>query len=295
MIHEQSMNKIALKDTVVLTTVYPIALQYFIEYLESLLVQSDRYFDIVIVNDGVENLSSILDKYVQLSFVVLNAEETPSLNREKLINYAIKQSYNIAIFADCDDCFSPQRVEITKKLLDQHDIIVNDLTLFNSEYIIQENYFSERFSNYQKITFEDISNKNMFGLSNTAIKLKGLKFFSLDKRLVAIDWYVFSTLLLKGKNAIFTNDIVTDYRQHSNNTIGIGKLDKNLLKKSINIKQLHYTLMGSQSEEYYFLNQQLDSLRKQLNTDEKINQYIDLFNKKNHFPLWWELPLYNEI
>ena len=66
-----------------------------------------------------------------------------------------------------------------------------------------------------------IKNKNIFGLSNTALKINILSKVTFDKDLVAVDWYLYKMLLKNGSNAVFSNKAITYYRQHKNNTVGL--------------------------------------------------------------------------
>ena len=42
-----------------------------------------------------------------------------------------------------------------------------------------------------------------------------------DELLIAVDWFMFKGLLKLGFKAIFTNEIISYYRQHLDNTIGL--------------------------------------------------------------------------
>jgi formyltetrahydrofolate synthetase len=134
-------------------------------------------------------------------------------------------------------------------------------------------YLSKRINNYKEINLEFIINKNIFGLSNTAIKLKNLKKFNLPNNLIALDWYIFSKLLVEGKKAIFTNKTITFYRQHKNNIIGMKKMNNKLLKKILKVKKKHYRAISKISN-YFKI--KLNKLKNQEN------------NKKIDYPVWWE-------
>jgi len=46
-----------------------------------------------------------------------------------------------------------------------------------------------------------------------------------DDSLVAVDWLMFKDLLKLGHKAIFTNEIISYYRQYSDNTIGLREME----------------------------------------------------------------------
>ena len=71
------------------------------------------------------------------------------------------------------------------------------------------------------IDYEFIKDKNIFGMSNTAIKLKNISKVIFDDNIIPIDWFFFRAILKQGLKALFTNETETFYRQHKNNTVGL--------------------------------------------------------------------------
>ena len=103
--------------------------------------------------------------------------------------------------------------------------MVNDVSLFDDSGIYETMYMSNRLKDNSKISFEYIQNKNIFGLSNTAIKLDILEEVVFDENLVAVDWYLFKELLKNSFSAVFINKAITYYRQYKDNTIGLQAVD----------------------------------------------------------------------
>jgi hypothetical protein len=211
-----------------LTTIFPMEDEFLNDFFNSLENQTFKKFDVIVVNDNYENFKIIKDKYKNLNIIEFKFSNTPAKNREFGINWCKENGYNVLIFGDSDDCFSENRVEKSIQLLEKRNVIVNDLTLFDKKGIIIEKYFSHRIKNNSVIDYEFIKNKNICGLSNTAINLDIVnKKVEFPKAIIAVDWYLFKSLL-KNYNALFTNEIVTYYRQYENNTIGL-KNDGNFL------------------------------------------------------------------
>jgi hypothetical protein len=211
-----------------LTTIFPMEDEFLNDFFNSLENQTFKKFDVIVVNDNYENFKIIKDKYKNLNIIEFKFSNTPAKNREFGINWCKENGYNVLIFGDSDDCFSENRVEKSIQLLEKRNVIVNDLTLFDKKGIIIEKYFSHRIKNNSVIDYEFIKNKNICGLSNTAINLDIVnKKVEFPKDIIAVDWYLFKSLL-KNYNALFTNEIVTYYRQYENNTIGL-KNDGNFL------------------------------------------------------------------
>jgi len=210
------MNKVAF-----LTTVFPESEKFLKPFFNSLSTQTYKNFDLVIVNDDFKNLDFYKDLYSNLNIIDINSYNTPAKNREVGINYCIDQNYEILAFGDSDDYFKDNRIEKSLELLKKSDVIINDLSLFDENSVYEKNYLSNRLKNLDIIDFEFIKDKNIFGMTNTAIKLNGIEKVSFDKEIRAIDWYFFKSLLRKDCKAIFTNETESFYRQHKNNTTGL--------------------------------------------------------------------------
>ena len=210
------MNKVAF-----LTTVFPENEKFLKTFFNSLSIQIYKNFDLVIVNDDFKNLDFYKNLYSNLNIVDINSSNTPAKNREVGINYCIDQNYDVLVFGDSDDYFKENRIEKSLELLKKSDVIINDLSLFDENGVYEENYLSNRLKNLDIIDFEFIKDKNIFGMTNTAIKLKDIEKVSFSKETIAIDWYFFKTILKKDLRAIFTNETESFYRQHKNNTAGL--------------------------------------------------------------------------
>ena len=209
------------KKIAFLTTIFPIKVEYLYDFCDSLQSQTYKDFDIVVLNDGYKDFDKLKMKYKELSFIELKYSNTLAKNREYAINYVIDNNYDILIFGDSDDYFSHNRVEKSIELLNHYDIVVNDLSLFREEGIYCQKYISNRINNNVKIDFEFIKDKNIFGLSNTALNMYILDRVVFNQDLVAVDWFLFKKLLKNNNSAIFTNETETFYRQYESNTLGL--------------------------------------------------------------------------
>lgn len=212
--------------TAFLTTIFPMQKEYLFDFFNSLKNQTYKNFDIVVVNDGYENFDEFKKIFKELNIVELPYKNTPAKNREYGINYCIEKAYDILIFGDSDDYFSQNRVEKSIELLKNNDIVVNDFDLFDENGVYEEKYISNRVENNAIIKANFIEDKNIFGLSNSALNLNILKNrVVFEKDLVATDWFLFKNLLKSGKKAIFTNETISFYRQHKENIVGLQKKD----------------------------------------------------------------------
>ena len=214
-----------MKNVAFLTTIFPMEEQFLIDFFDSLSGQTYDNFDVVVVNDGYDNFYDVKIKYQNLSIIELPYSGTPAKNREYGINYCIDHKYDILVFGDSDDYFSNNRITKSVELLSSHDIVVNDLTTFDKTGILHDKYISNRVENNLIINYSFIKDKNIFGMTNTAINLNILDKVKFDDSLVAVDWFMFKDLLKLGHKAIFTNEIISYYRQYFDNTIGLREME----------------------------------------------------------------------
>src|SRR5262245_21574552 len=158
-----SPNKIAY-----FSVVYPKARIYLDEFLGSAERQSQRNFDVLLVNDGVGGLEELCKKYRKLKVNILGAFGSPSENRKQGLAAAKRMGYKKIVLADCDDFDASNRLEVTSRLLDTHDIVVNDLDLMNERSEIQrKSYFSSRLMDLTTIDAHFIEEKNVLGFGNS--------------------------------------------------------------------------------------------------------------------------------
>ena len=269
-----------------LTTIYPENEEYLIEFFNSLSEQTFKGFDLIVVNDGCRNIREVTKKFDKMNIILLNYSSTPTKNRQHGINYVVSNNYENIIFGDSDDLFDNNRLRVSVDLLSSYDIVVNDLSTFQSKSIHIKNYISNRVANNTEIDIEFIRDKNIFGLSNTSLKAKLFKEINLDSDMVALDWFIFSRALLQNARAVFTNTTETYYRQHGNNTIGIGKLTSDFIYAGVAVKIQHYgklMQLDSRYEEFYY---EIKYLQEKI-ADSK---YVErLVHQKMKYPLWWEM------
>jgi len=279
------------KKIAFLTTIFPIEQSYVIDFFDSLSNQTRKDFELIVLNDGYTNFDKIKKHYIDLNIIELPTAGNIAKNREVLINYVKNNVYDIAIFGDIDDVFSPNRVERTVSELRHADIVVNELTAIQEGKVIDEKIYSRRVSHNQVINFDFIKDKNIFGLSNTAINLHSLTRASIifPSDLIAVDWYFYSILLNQGLCAVFINDIVTYYRQHAGNIIGSGSMTADKLKHILTVKKIHYQHMKKISVEFEALTDMILLLEELIEDEARFNELLRHNQNKLKNPLWWEL------
>ena len=287
------MNKVAF-----LSTVYPGADTYLDDFFKSLVTQDYKHFDVIILNDGLDNFEKYSSLYKTLNIHEIKYTDTPAKIREKGLKYTIENKYDVIIFGDCDDYFKNNRLSESIRCLEAYDVVVNDFDLLsNDNKIITPNYLSNRLNDNQEILLDYVLDKNCFGLSNTAINAKFLRSICFDSNLIAVDWYLFSFLLLRGIRAVFTNNTGTYYRQYEGNAIGISSLDDSKILKGIEAKLIHYREMAKLSDEFLPLYESFYNLRNAISKNNGFKEsYLEqIRNREIVSPLWWEnIKLLNE-
>ncbi|MEW5767136.1 MAG: glycosyltransferase [bacterium] len=261
------------------------------EYLSSLEKQTYKDFDLILINDGFAGLDEFKAKY-RLNIREIRYEDTPAKIREFAINYIKHKGYEYIIFTDSDDFFSENRVEKSIELLRYYHIVANDLTPVSEKgEVLNSLYLSNRIDNRSEIRFDFISDKNIFGFSNTSLRWECLREgVGFDKDLIAVDWYLFSTLLKKGCRAVFTNEAVTFYRIYQDNVVGLSSdIDKAKVEKEINVKLLHYKNFSKIDNKFRPLYKGFEELKKDMADKAYSQEYIEKIKGLNiHKPLWWE-------
>lgn len=279
------------KRVAVLGVVFSGIEKFIDEYLASLERQTYKDFDLILINDGFAGLDEFKAKY-SLNIREIRYEETPAKIREFAINYIKHKGYEYIIFTDSDDFFSENRVEKSIELLGYYNIVVNDLTAVSDKgEVLDSLYLSNRLNNRSEINFDFISDKNIFGFSNTALRLECLREeVGFDKDLIAVDWYLFSKLLKNGCNAVFTNEAFTFYRLYEGNVVGLSSdIDKAKVEKGINGKLLHYKSFSKIDNKFRPLYKGFEQLKKDMADKEYSKEYIEKIKGLNiHKPLWWE-------
>lgn len=260
--------------------------KYLEDYFCSLDQQTYANFDILIIEDGLD----LPQKYCRNNLIKKKSSEknTPADIRYFGIEYSRNNNYDVIIFTDCDDFFSENRVERSIQSLKSADFYVNKL--------IPIDEFGKIIDGIDNITvpsqlgINEILNANYFGMSNTALNIKSLpKDFYIPSDLVAVDWWLYTILLLKNRKYISDEKVITFYRQYYKNTIGITSfLDKGRLQKGINVKKIHYTTLLEYCKKMGLIDcclllkksiLELNELSTRAQDENFIKNYITVINK----------------
>ena len=272
------------------SVVYPQALPYLKDVRESALSQTRKDFDIIVVNDGCDE-ERIIEELLGLNVTILEAKGGFTANRLQGIKYARNKGYKYFLFCDADDSFTSNRYERTIAEFEEGkaDILVCNLNIADEhcQPFLKE-YFSKEIPEDKWINAEFLKDKNIFGMSNTAIRLDALTEDIQIPETPIVDWLLFTVLLLKGLKAKYITDSMVNYRQYSSNMIGITRYDVASFKKLAGLKKNHYRLLvDSGYPQYEDLCQ--ESLSLLTLSDVEIENIVKREISMHPQPLWWQI------
>ena len=279
-----------MNDTVFFTVIYPGVEAYLDDFLLSLSLQSIKEFDLFIVNDGITNVERWVERYSELSIQIYPCNGSIAKIRETALNEIVALGYSYVVFGDSDDFFSCNRIEVVMNKLQHYDVVVNDLSPVDEHgTLVYRRYLSNRYSNDCQITSHDILSKNIFGLTNTAVRVDKMLLPLFPDNLVAVDRFIFSVLLLNGCSAGFTNEVESYYRQHGINIAGIGKVTDVQIMRTVIVKKYHYCALKDYADFYHEKCLLYNDLNDDLLNDSFKQKYIEAVQQNQYeFPFWWE-------
>ena len=115
-----------MSNTVFATFVYPESEMHLPRMFRSLREQSDHDFDIVIFNDGLQNIDKICKHHLTKPVEIKSATGTIAKIRAFGLRQLKDLGYENVIFGDADDSFARNRVEVCKNLLQVYDLFCHD-------------------------------------------------------------------------------------------------------------------------------------------------------------------------
>jgi glycosyltransferase involved in cell wall biosynthesis len=266
------------------TVIYPSVKQFFPEFIQSLRNQTDQGFHLLIVNDGC-NLSDF--DLSDFEYTLLDEGGSISKNREILINEAYSQQYEWIVFADADDWFEANRIEIIRSLISNYDVIANEIVPFTNEHFSGPK-FEHVLGNFQQIDLNFIFDKNLFGLSNAACRTQFLKDITIPNEIIAVDWFLFTKAIQSGAKACFTAKTKTFYRQWEENIIGIDKISEKEIKIGVKAKYFHYKRLIGTNPWYKDNLPWITDLYQKIENSEFDSYIKKVREAEQKATFWWE-------
>jgi glycosyltransferase involved in cell wall biosynthesis len=278
-------------NTVVFSVIYPGVEQYLRDFISSLLKQTDKDFTLFLINDGCLNIDLLLER-IDIPIKVLQQKGQPAAIRKIGIKWVVSEGAESIIFADADDYFAENRIEISKKLMFKHDIVCNELLLTGQEYPQPVPMLGKYFEDGAEITQEDIIRGNCLGLSNAAITVDKICKLAAEipDDIIAFDWAFFTLSLHGGAEAIFTKKTQTYYRQHGENIASPCSFSVSQILRGVRIKRDHYNFLSQYYYEYTNLSKVYQSLYTKLQSDVLLKEEYCKAMRMNatEISIWWE-------
>jgi glycosyltransferase involved in cell wall biosynthesis len=272
------------------SVVYSKALPYLRDVRDSALAQTRKDFDVVLVNDSCDK-AQLKEIFSPLDVTILDPDGGFSGNRTQGINYARKQGYKYILFCDADDSFTANRYERTIVEFEKNDadILVCNLNIADEQCRpFFKDYFSKEIEEERWIDADFLKDKNIFGMSNTAIRLDALTEDIQIPETPIVDWLLFTTLLFKGLKARYITDSMVNYRQYSSNMIGINSFDVASFRRLVGLKLNHYRLLTETGyKQFEPLRQESESLQNL--SDDEIETIVKRELAIHQQPLWWQI------
>ncbi|MFW9972901.1 MAG: glycosyltransferase, partial [Candidatus Odinarchaeota archaeon] len=291
-------------NTLLIGVIFPGLEKYLNDYCRSINTQNVNDFDILILNDNYPRSFPLRNDNIQI--INIKKRMTPAEIRMFAIRNAVENRYKYIVFSDADDFFSKNRIFLSVKKLKKFNFVYNNLILVNeSGEMIHQSFYDFFKIKKQYNSYLDIVDRNLFGLSHTSARVENLENLYIPKEIKAVDWWIFSVLLLSNCVGGFIKDTTTFYRQSDINLARINrKIDESLVFLGIKVKKIHYKNLLSFcrdkkiSEAAELYSSKLDEifkLGKYLKDDKFRKIYIEVINK-NYNKInngWWSyiLPL----
>ena len=177
--------------------------QYITEAVESVLNQTYKDFEIIVVDDGsTDNTKEVIKPYLNKIKYIYQQNSGPSAARNRGIKEA-KGEY--IAFLDADDIWLAQKLELQIKFMEKEKevgLIFSDMILFNEKGIIKNSFLKEKLffnklsikplSSTEKVIYDNVFNallQENFIPTNTVIVKKECfnKVGFFDKTLFSVE------------------------------------------------------------------------------------------------------------
>ena len=270
---------------VLVTYIYPQAIDYIENFVESINLQTCNNFKLIVFNDGMLDASKhFKNSLFEYEIIPTKANNPASVRAASLEYLSANEKIKKIVFQDIDDFSSKNRMEVLLNALESYSLVCNDLTTFNITGIIEEHTWAQRLKETYHFQWNFIRNKNIVGLGNTGIRSSVLKqAIHHSNEVIAFDWFLFYQLMkLTNLTAAFTSQCQTLYRQHESNIAGVtSQVGKERLAHVFNVKKKHFTELVNFG--FAELNTELETLESK---KDQIKNVQNLLVTKPLF--WWE-------
>lgn len=230
--------------SVLVTYIYPEAIKFISDFVQSINTQTGSNFKLVIFNDGIAD-AEIYFKALQYDFQLVNldASNAGTVRAMSLEYLAAQSGIDKIVFQDIDDKLSDNRMQVALDALDSFQLVCNDLSIFD-DFGATPSIWEQRLGDAFNFDAQFISNKNIVGLGNSAVQNSLLRqHFKHSDSVIAYDWFLFYQWMKQAScTGVFTTQCQTLYRQHQSNIGGATNyVSKEKLQQIFKVKNRHYS------------------------------------------------------
>ena len=274
------------------------------DYFRSINSQSYLNFDLLVINDGL--------KYSGFNYkgnvIVIDSDSgmTPAQIRYMGLRYASEHSYERIVFSDADDFYSTNRMQLILNQLKDSDFVFNRIIpVDEAGGQLLPDALSLIPIPLEISSYNTILDYNLIGLGNSGVSIEAIRNLNIPSSIRAVDWWLFTILLLQGNEGRYINDCITYYRQTTNNLVGFNReLTEKRLMIGVMIKSEHYHQVAQYCKSngeneawniYNYKRMEMAELTKAIENDSFRSKYIQIINQNMHliYQGWWSeiLPL----
>ena len=269
---------------------YPDCQPFLGKTFHSLSQQTDQNFDVVIFNDGLDNIDQIATKFLNKTPHIFPVSGTIPSIRSFGLSKLKSSNFQHIVFGDADDVVTSNRIRVSKQMLKNHDLVVNEIDLMSSKGTKMKcGHFQNRLNNNSLITKNHLHNYNFIGFTNSSMSRETIGNSDFPDDLFAIDWAFFSKALLAGVRGIFTTDTTSVYRVRRNELTDFTSRQNDLASSQIPTKLKHYEFLSSSHTEFQENFELFVNLAEKLEDRDYRNCYdAAMLKNMNPHPFWWE-------
>lgn len=169
---------------------------------------------------------------------------SPAAIRRVMLTEGLRSGAEVLIFADMDDMLLANAPGNHLAALEDADFSYGDLCLMDAAgQGLRRRFFDGADVPWTVASADVVRRRNFLGLSNTALRADRLPVSALQipDDIVAVDWWLFTSLLLAGWRGTRTVAPVTHYRVGDFSLLGAGAPSTpEALRRSYRIMQRHY-------------------------------------------------------
>lgn len=212
--------------------------KYISRQLESILGQTYDNYELIISDDGsTDDTLAIIESFsdkINFSLYHNHGAHGVSKNFENGLKHA-KGEY--VAFCDQDDIWLPDHLEKLLWQIDDFDIIHGRLTVIDADdnrhpsQVMHQHYGR---SKAHLINFEDFIPSNKLLGCSSLIKTSFLnKCLPFPDQIAYHDWWAVINGIMNGAGLVYTDELVTKYRQHGENTAYVNFQSGKIIEKHL--------------------------------------------------------------